>query len=145
MCAFFIRLFSVVWVVFSFEEDFAGKVSPYLIQPLNPFFRYFAQHIAEQITRFFRTNNHLFLYFKSRYFMDPKFRYFILIDNFYCIILFNSIFNAVNSCMSCFWIEKHHQSRDYCLSQLYFSGLLAPVASFPHYVKSGFTLPLFLI
>ena len=29
-----------------------GKISPYLIQPLNPFFRYFAQHLAEQITRF---------------------------------------------------------------------------------------------
>ena len=50
--AFFVRQFSVVWVVFTFEEDaLLGKVSPYLIQPLNPFFRYFAQHIAEQITR----------------------------------------------------------------------------------------------
>ena len=53
LCAFFVRQFSVVWVVFSFEEDsLMGKVSPYLIQPLNPFFRYFAQHLAEQITRF---------------------------------------------------------------------------------------------
>ena len=51
--AFFVRQFSVVWVVFTFEEDsLLGKVSPYLIQPLHPFFRYFAQHIAEQITRF---------------------------------------------------------------------------------------------
>ena len=49
----FVRQFSVVWVVFSFEEDsLMGKVSPYLIQPLNPFFRYFAQHLAEQLTRF---------------------------------------------------------------------------------------------
>ena len=53
LSAFFVRQFSVVWVVFTFEEDaLLGKVSPYLIQPLNPFFRYFAQHIAEQITRF---------------------------------------------------------------------------------------------
>jgi len=38
LCAFFVRQFSVVWVVFSFEEDsLMGKVSPYLIQPLNPF------------------------------------------------------------------------------------------------------------
>ena len=53
LSAFFVRQFSVVWVVFTFEEDaLLGKVSPYLIQPLNPFLRYFAQHIAEQITRF---------------------------------------------------------------------------------------------
>ena len=52
LSAFFVRQFSVVWVVFTFEEDaLLGKVSPYLIQPLNPFFRYFAQHIAEQVTR----------------------------------------------------------------------------------------------
>ena len=53
LSAFFVRQFSVVWVVFTFEEDaLLRKISPYLIQPLNPFFRYFAQHIAEQITRF---------------------------------------------------------------------------------------------
>ena len=52
LCAFFVRQFSIVWVVFSFEEDsLMGKVSPYLIQPLNPFFRYFVT-FPEQITRF---------------------------------------------------------------------------------------------
>ena len=53
LSAFFVRQFSVVWVVFTFEEDaLLGRISPYLIQPIHPFFRYFAQHIAEQITRF---------------------------------------------------------------------------------------------
>ena len=53
LSAFFVRQFSVVWVVFTFEEDaLLGRVSPFLIQPLHPFIRYFAQHIAEQITRF---------------------------------------------------------------------------------------------
>ena len=53
LSAFFVRQFSVVWVVFTFEEDaLLGRVSPYIIQPLHPFIRYFAQHIAEQITRF---------------------------------------------------------------------------------------------
>ena len=32
LCAFFVRQFSVVWVVFSFEEDcLLGRLSPYLI------------------------------------------------------------------------------------------------------------------
>ena len=47
LCAFFVRQFSVVWVVFSFEEDtLMGKISPYLIQPLNPFFRYFLKFMT---------------------------------------------------------------------------------------------------
>ena len=53
LCAFLARQFSVVWVVFCFEEDsLLGKVSPYLIQPLNPFFQISPQHLAEQIIRF---------------------------------------------------------------------------------------------
>ena len=41
LSAFFVRQFSVVWVVFTFEEDaLLGRLSPYLIQPLNPIFRY---------------------------------------------------------------------------------------------------------
>ena len=73
LCAFFVRQFSVVWVVFSFEEDsLMGKVSPYLIQPLNPFFRYFAQHLAEQITRFPFALLIAFFFFVSKYLSIQK-------------------------------------------------------------------------
>ena len=35
-----------------FEEDnLSGKLSPYLLMPLSPFYRYLASHIAEQLTR----------------------------------------------------------------------------------------------
>ena len=80
-----------------------GKVSPYLIQPLNPFFRYFAQHLAEQITRFpFALIIAFSFLFLIRKYMDTKFRYFTLIDSIYFLILLDSIFNSVNSCMSMF-------------------------------------------
>ncbi len=52
LSAFLVRQFSVVWVVFSFEEDsLSGRLSPYLLQPLHPLFRYVASHLAEQATR----------------------------------------------------------------------------------------------
>ena len=52
LSAFLVRQFSVVWVVFSFEEDsLSGRLSPYLLQPLHPLLRYVAAHLAEQATR----------------------------------------------------------------------------------------------
>ena len=52
LCAFLVRQFSVVWVVFSFEEDaLLGRLSPYLLQPLHPLWRYLSSHLAEQLTR----------------------------------------------------------------------------------------------
>ena len=50
--AYLVRQFSVVWVVFAFEEDaLLGRLSPYLLQPLHPLWRYVAAHLAEQLTR----------------------------------------------------------------------------------------------
>ena len=47
LSAFLVRQFSVVWVVYAFEED----ASPYLLQPLHPLWRYVAAHLGEQLTR----------------------------------------------------------------------------------------------
>ena len=40
LSAFLVRQFSVVWVVYAFEEDaLQGRLSPYLLQPLHPLWR----------------------------------------------------------------------------------------------------------
>ena len=52
LSAFLVRQFTVVWVVWQFEEDtIQGRLSPYLLQPLHPLWRYVAAHQAEQATR----------------------------------------------------------------------------------------------
>ena len=52
LSAFLVRQFSVVWVVYAFEEDaLLGRLSPYLLQPLHPLWRYVAAHLGEQLTR----------------------------------------------------------------------------------------------
>jgi ABC-2 type transport system permease protein len=52
LSAFLVRQFSVVWVVYAFEEDaLQGRLSPYLLQPLHPLWRYVAAHLGEQLTR----------------------------------------------------------------------------------------------
>ena len=140
LCAFFVRQFSVVWVVFTFEEDaLLGKISPYLIQPINPFFRYFAQHIAEQITRFpFAIVIALiFLFFNPENIWIPNFGIFLLscISTFFSFCI-QFLMQSIIACL-CFWTEKASSiERLLFIPTLFLSGLLAPVISFPEYVKS---------
>ena len=109
LCAFFVRQFSVVWVVFSFEEDsIMGKVSPYLIQPLNPFFRYFAQHLAEQLTRFpFALIIAFFFFiFNPESLWIPNLGILILsIVSTFLSFLIQFLIQSIVACL-CFWTEK---------------------------------------
>ena len=140
LCAFFVRQFSVVWVVFSFEEDsLLGRVSPYLIQPLNPFFRYFAQHIAEQITRFPFALIIAFFFFifnpESIWIPNLSILFLSTISTFLSFLI-QFLIQSIVACF-CFWTEKASSiERLLFIPTLFLSGLLAPVASFPEYVKS---------
>ena len=138
--AFFVRQFSVVWVVFTFEEDsLLGKISPYLIQPLHPFFRYFAQHIAEQITRFPFALLIAFFFFMINpdSFWLPNFKTLLFAGfatflSFLIQFLMQSIIATI-----CFWTEKASSIEKLLfIPTLFLSGLLAPVESFPDFVKT---------
>ena len=139
LSAFFVRQFSVVWVVFTFEEDaLLGRISPYLIQPLNPFFRYFAQHVAEQITRFpFAVIIALiFFLFNPESLWIPSLSIFLLscISTFFSFLI-QFLIQSIIACL-CFWTEKASTiERLLFIPTLFLSGLLAPVISFPDYVK----------
>ena len=140
LSAFFVRQFSVVWVVFTFEEDaLLGRVSPYLIQPLHPFMRYFAQHIAEQITRFpFALFIAAFFFiFNPQSLWMPSLATILisLISTFFSFLIQFLMQSIIAS--FCFWTEKSSSVEKLLfIPTLFLSGLLAPVASFPNYVKS---------
>ena len=140
LSAFFVRQFSVVWVVFTFEEDaLLGRLSPYLIQPLNPFYRYLAQHIAEQLTRFpfALTIASIFFIFNPKSIWIPSF-YILLLAIFstFFSFLIQFLMQSIIACL-CFWTEKASSiERLLFIPTLFLSGLLAPVQSFPEFVKS---------
>ena len=140
LSAFFVRQFSVVWVVFTFEEDaLLGKISPYLIQPLNPFFRYFAQHIAEQITRFpfaIIITSIFFLFNPESIWIPSIYVFFLGCLSTFLSFLMQFLIQSIIACL-CFWTEKATAiERLLFIPTLFLSGLLAPVISFPEYVKS---------
>lgn len=140
LSAFFVRQFSVVWVVFTFEEDaLLGKISPYLIQPLNPFFRYLAQHIAEQITRlpYALIIASFFFLLNPGTWWIPNIGIAILsvMATFFSFLI-QFLIQSIIACL-CFWTEKASSiERLIFIPTLFLSGLLAPVISFPEYVTS---------
>ena len=52
LAAFVVRQFTVVWLIQVFEDDaLQGRLSPFLLQPLSPLWRYLAAHFSEQASR----------------------------------------------------------------------------------------------
>ena len=140
LSAFFVRQFSVVWVVFTFEEDsLLGKISPYLIQPLHPFFRYLAQHIAEQITRFpfaLLIAFFFFLFNQESFWMPSIWIICLTIISTFLSFIIQFLMQSIVASL-CFWTEKASSiERLLFIPTLFLSGLLAPVNSFPDYVKA---------
>ena len=135
LSAFLVRQFSVVWVVFSFEEDsLSGRLSPYLLQPLHPLFRYVAAHLAEQATRLpfalaititFFILNPSSLWFPS---LPQLFLAYLSTHLAFSIaFLLQSLVAAL-----CFWTEKSSSlERLIFVPYLFLSGLLVPLSAFP--------------
>tara|TARA_Y100001968_G_scaffold50564_1_gene41218 strand:- start:871 stop:1668 length:798 start_codon:yes stop_codon:yes gene_type:complete len=136
LSAFIVRQFSVVWVVFSFEEDaLLGKLSPYLIQPLHPLWRYLSAHLAEQFTRlpFAAIIVSIFFILNPESFWIPSLIRFLLA--WLSTFLAFSIAFLLQSLIAsfCFWTEKASAlERLLFIPYLFFSGLLAPIESFPN-------------
>ena len=135
LSAFLVRQFSVVWVVFSFEEDaLSGRLSPYLLQPLHPLWRYVSSHLAEQFTRlpFALIITCIFFLINPKAFWIPNLIHFGLawlstIFAFTIAFLLQSLIAGF-----CFWSEKASAlERLLFVPYLFLSGLLAPIESFP--------------
>ena len=135
LSAFLVRQFSVVWVVFSFEEDsLSGRLSPYLLQPLHPLFRYVAAHLAEQATRlpFALAISITFFILNPSSFWFPSLPQLFLAYlsthlAFSIAFLLQSLVAAL-----CFWTEKSSSlERLIFVPYLFLSGLLVPLSAFP--------------
>ena len=139
LSAFLVRQFSVVWVVFSFEEDaLLGRLSPYLLQPLHPLWRYVSAHLAEQFTRlpFAIIITFIFFLLNPKSFWTPSIGQFLLawLATFFAFtiaFLLQSLIAAF-----CFWNEKASAlERLLFVPYLFLSGLLAPIATFPEPIQ----------
>jgi ABC-2 type transport system permease protein len=128
-------------VVFSFEEDaLQGRLSPMLLQPLHPLWRYLTAHLAEQATRlpFVAGLAGLFLL------LVPWAAWLPSPGRLLLVVLATALGFAVNFLVQsliavlCFWSERASAlERLHTLAMLFLSGLMAPLEVFPPAVRQA--------
>jgi ABC-2 type transport system permease protein len=140
LAAFVVRQFTIVWVIHSFEEDhLEGRLSPYLLQPLPPVWRYVSAHLAEQATRlpFVVALTGLFLLLQPQPPVLPSAPALLLgvIATHLAFALRFLLQYALT--MLCFWSERAVAlERLFFLPYLYLSGLVAPLEAYPEGVRA---------
>lgn len=135
LSAFVVRQFSVVWVVWQFEEDtLQGRLSPYLLQPLHPLWRYVAAHQAEQATRLpfvLLIISGFFLLQPASFAWPTPGRLLLGVLAVGLAFAIQFVLQSLIACL-CFWSERATAlERLLMIPYLFLSGLVAPLEAFP--------------
>jgi ABC-2 type transport system permease protein len=131
LAAFVVRQFTVVWVVYAFEEDnLLGRLSPLLLQPLPLVWRYAAAHLAEQATRLPFVMVMVALFFlavpEAVWIPSPARLLLALLAAHLGFWLNFLLQHAIT--MLCFWSERASAlERFLFMPYLFLSGMLAPL------------------
>ncbi len=140
LSVFIVRQFTIAWVVWAFEEDaLQGRLSPMLLQPLHPLWRYLSAHLAEQATRlpFVAALVGLFVLLQPATAWLPSVGQ--AVTALVAIWLAFAIHFLLQSAIAilCFWSERAHAlERLLAIPYLFLSGLVAPLEVFPPAVRS---------
>lgn len=139
VAAFVVRQFTVVWLIHVFEEDaLQGRLSPYLLQPVQPLWRYVAAHLAEQATRvpFVAVMLALLALLQPSLLWLPSLPQLLLgvaaiLAAFALRFLLQTILT-----MLCFWSERAAAlDRLMLIPYLFLSGLVAPLQAYPPAIR----------
>lgn len=139
LAAFVVRQFSVVWLIHVFEEDaLQGKLSPQLLQPLQPLWRYLAAHVAEQATRVPFVALMLagvLLLQRGLLWLPSPGQLLLAIAAIQAAFVLRFLLQTLVA-MLCFWSERAAAlDRLLLIPYLFLSGLVAPLESFPPAVR----------
>ncbi|MTJ06912.1 ABC-2 family transporter protein [Anabaena sp. UHCC 0204] len=137
---FLARQISVVWVIYEFEKEVVeGKLSPKLLQPIDPVWHDVAYHAAERLARipFILLLSMLFFVLYPQAFWLPS------IANLLLFILAGIMAFALRFIMQytfamfAFWTERATALENlWFLFFLFLSGLIAPLDVFPEDVRN---------
>ena len=128
-----------VWVIWEFEEDVLyGHLSHYLLQPMDPIWRYVSTHLAERLSRlpFLAALILLFFLLYPKAFWIPSLTD-VLLFLFVVHLAFATRFLIQYSlAMLAFYVERVVAFEDlHFLVFLFLSGYVAPLKLFPEAVR----------
>lgn len=140
LAAFIVRQSNVVWVIWEFEKEvIEGKLSPRLLQPIDPVWHHFLSHISERLARLPFIFGLILLFFA----LYPHSFWLPSLGNFLLFILV--IFLAFclrfliqyTFAMFAFWIERAAALEQFWfLVYLFLSGIIAPLEVYPESIRN---------
>ncbi|MBT9311790.1 ABC transporter permease [Leptothoe kymatousa] len=138
LAVFVVRQLTVVWVIWDFEREvLEGKLSPLLLQPLDPGWRHFCSHLAERLARlpFIAILVGLFLWLYPVARQQPAHLFWGLLATGLAFCL--RFLMQYTYAMVAFWVERATAIEQFSfLLYTFFSGMVAPLTLFPEAVRT---------
>ena len=140
ICVFLIRQLTVVWVVWEFEKEVVeGRLSPRLLQPIDPVWHHVAGHVAERFARmpFTLVLMALFFLLYPQAFWVPSFGGGVLAIAAIILAFILRFLIQYTFAMFAFWTERATAIEQFWfLFYSFLSGMIAPLNVFPEGVKA---------
>ncbi|BAT52022.1 putative ABC-2 type transport system permease protein [Nostoc sp. NIES-3756] len=140
LTVFIVRQISVVWVIWEFEREVVeGKLSPKLLQPLDPVWHHVASHLSERVARvpFALLLIGLFFLLYPQALWMPSFSQLFLFTIAVALAFVLRFVIQYTFAMFAFWTERANALENFWfLFYLFLSGLIAPLDVFPPEVKA---------
>jgi ABC-2 type transport system permease protein len=141
LVVFIIRQFTAVWVIWDFQKEVVeGKLSPKLIQPLDPAWHHVAGHVADRFARLQFTVLLIILFFLlyPQAFWLPSGSNFLLFLLSVILTFILRFLIQYTFAMLAFWTERATALESlWMLFYLFLSGIIAPLKVFPESVKAA--------
>jgi len=137
--AFVVRNFTLVWVVWEFEQDVVqGTLSHQLLHPIDPGWRYVARHLAERVTRLPLVAGLAVLFFA----LYPKALWIpsaadLMLATLAIGMTFIMRYTVQYAfAMLAFWTERAHAIEQlWFLPYMFLSGMIAPLELYPQVLQ----------
>ncbi|MFS8778408.1 ABC transporter permease [Synechococcus sp. W70.1] len=139
LAVFLVRQFSIIWVIWDFEQEVVeGKLSPRLLQPLDPAWHHVASHLMERLARLPFTVALMALFFLlyPRAFWIPSWQQ-VALGSLAVLLAFALRFlMQYTLALLAFWVERISALEQFhFLVYLFLSGVIAPLEVFPPAVR----------
>jgi ABC-2 type transport system permease protein len=135
LAAFIVRQSNVVWVIWEFEQEVVqGKLSPRLLQPIDPVWHHFLSHIAERFARFPFIIGLVLLFFSlyPQAFWIPNFTTILIFILIIFVAFCLRFLIQYTLALTAFWIERASALENiWLLPYSFLSGIIAPLEMFP--------------
>lgn len=139
IAVFFVRQFSIVWVIWDFEKQVVeGTLSPKLLQPVDPGWHHFISHLSERFARmpFVVILLALFFVVYPNAFWMPSMMNLLLALVVLQLAFMLRFIMQYTFAMLAFWTERANAVESFWfLPYLFLSGIIAPLEVFPQTVR----------